>query len=72
MLDERADNRNLGRTPKVHIYPFNRVTKEGRIPQGGGRLPYSNSKPISKILNRIDLGNTEKFLTILKGVLCFS
>ncbi len=32
LLDEGADYRNLRQSPRVQISPFNRVTKEGRVP----------------------------------------
>jgi hypothetical protein len=36
LLDEGVDYMNFRRSPQVHISLFSRVTKEGRVPQGGG------------------------------------
>jgi len=38
MLDEGANNKDLGRSPRIPIASFNRVPKEGRIPKWGSPL----------------------------------
>jgi hypothetical protein len=39
LLDERADYKNFGQLPQVHISLLSRITKERRVPQGEGCLP---------------------------------
>ncbi len=59
LLDEGADYKNLGQLPRVHISLFSQITKEGRVPQGGGHLSMPFSRIPRETINETGFKNLE-------------